>query len=54
MTACTTHQGTDGRTYAWFKPLPSSGTGVGTTSGVGVSQVTVNGTGYTIIGGTGR
>lgn len=51
MTACTTYQGTDGRTYAWIKPLPSSSPGVVTTNGVSVTQVTVNGRGYAIIGG---
>jgi hypothetical protein len=53
-TACTTHRGTDGRNYVWIKPLPSTGGPALTTTGVTVTQVTVNGTGYAIIGGVGK
>ena len=52
LSGCATHVTPSGSTYYWPAPLPSTGGPVQITTGVTVTQVTVNGTGYTIIGGS--
>ena len=49
---CATHVTPGGSTYYWLAALPSTGGSVMSTTGVSVTQVTVNGTGYAIIGGS--
>jgi hypothetical protein len=50
LTACATHQGTDGRTYAWIKPIGETpGGALAPTTGVKIQQYTINGKGYQII-----
>jgi hypothetical protein len=54
LSGCATHVTPGGTSYYWIAPLPSTGGPALTTTGVTVTQVTVNGTGYAIIGGRGR
>ena len=50
LTGCATHTGTDGRTYAWIKPIPSEGTWTAPANqGVTVKSYTINGRGYQVI-----
>jgi hypothetical protein len=51
LSGCATHVTPGGTSYYWIAPLPSTGGPALTTTGVAVTQVTVNGTGYAIIGG---
>jgi hypothetical protein len=49
LTGCATHKGTDGNTYYWIAPIPTTpGYATGRSSQVTTYQGTVNGTGYTI------
>lgn len=47
LSGCATHQGTDGRTYYWIKPIPFNSSVVPSNSpSVQFYQGTVNGTAY--------
>jgi hypothetical protein len=52
LSGCATHTTPGGSTYYWIAPLPSTGGPALTSTGVSITQVTVNGTGYAIIGGS--
>lgn len=50
LTGCATHQGTDGRTYYWFAPLPANNNGYAAMMpSARASYYQVNGSSYQVI-----